>query len=62
MSFNFEGEYVKSKRTGIVREYYTKGNITFENEFLNERKTGENNAYRYLIFEGEYENNCRDKG
>ena len=53
MSYNFEGEYVKSKRTGIVREYYNKDDMIFEKEFLIGHKTGENDADWYLIVEGE---------
>ena len=44
MPFNFEGEYVKSKRFGIVREYYNKDDMIFEKEFLFGHKTGENDA------------------
>ena len=45
MPFNFEGEYVKSKRFGIVREYYNKDDMIFEKEFLLiGHKTGENDA------------------
>lgn len=43
MSFNFGGEYVKSKR---IREYYNKDNMIFEKEFLIGHKTGENDAVR----------------
>ena len=53
MPFNFEGEYVKSKRFGIVREYYNKDNIIFESEFLIGHKSWENDADWYLIVEGE---------
>ena len=62
MSYNFEGEYVKSKRTGIVREYYDKDNIIFESKFLNGHKNLENDAVRYLIDEAEYANNRRVRG
>ena len=60
MPFNFEGEYVNGQKTGIVREYYNKDDITFESEFLIGHKTWENDAY--LIVEGEYANNFREKG
>ena len=43
-------------------DYYIKDDITFENEFLNGHKTGENDDYSYLLFEGEYANNFREKG
>ena len=61
----FEGEYLKGKRNGKVKEYYENGELMFEVEYLNGERNGKGKEYYYygeLKFEGEYLNGKKWNG
>ena len=62
----FEGEYFEGKRNGKGKEYNWKGILTFEGEYLNNRKwKGEGEEYDnfgHLIFKGKYSDGKQTTG
>jgi len=41
----FEGEYLKWKRNGHGKEYYSNGELLFEGEYLNGKRNGKGKEY-----------------
>ena len=53
----FEGEYLKGKRNGKGKEYYSNGKLKFEGEYLNGERNENGKEYDKngkIIFYGEY--------
>ena len=65
MDLIFKGFYIKGKRNGEGKEYYSNGNLQFEGEYVEGKRHGKGIDYRYngnLLFLGEYMNGKKWNG